>query len=33
MLLAMEDFTQAMRILPTRTDAIMKHGMYYFENE
>lgn len=32
MLLAMEDYAKAMKIMPSRTDAIMKHAMYYFEN-
>ncbi|KAI8798079.1 dnaJ subfamily C member 3, partial [Biomphalaria glabrata] len=32
MLLAMEDYTNAIKIMPYHTDAIMKHGLYYFEN-
>jgi len=33
MLLALEDFSKVKKIKPTRTDAILKHGMYYFENK
>ncbi|ESP04789.1 hypothetical protein LOTGIDRAFT_109285, partial [Lottia gigantea] len=33
MLLALEDYTTCKRIMPSRTDAIMKHGLYYFEHE
>lgn len=31
--MALEDYARATRIMPTRTDAILKHGMYYFEKE
>jgi tetratricopeptide (TPR) repeat protein len=33
MLLALEDYSACTKIKPTRTDAILKHGMYYFENK
>jgi hypothetical protein len=32
-LLALEDYSNCMKLMPTRTDAIMKHGLYYFQNE
>ncbi|KAK6173455.1 hypothetical protein SNE40_016901 [Patella caerulea] len=32
-LLALEDYATTKKIMPTRTDAIMKHGLYYFEHE
>lgn len=29
--LALDDFMMCKKILPTRTDAILKHAMYYFQ--
>ena len=33
MLLAMEDYAQATKLCPTRTDALYKHAMHYFNNQ
>ncbi|XP_071127902.1 uncharacterized protein [Mytilus edulis] len=32
-LLALEDYSKCIKINPMRTDAILKHGLYYFKNE
>lgn len=32
-LLALEDYSKCIKINPLRTDAILKHGLYYFKNE
>lgn len=31
--LALDDFMMCKKILPTRTDAILKHAMYYFQQK
>lgn len=32
MLLAMEDYAIATRLMPSKTEALFKHGLHYFNN-
>ena len=33
MLLAMEDYSMATKINPTKTEALFRHGFHYFNNK